>query len=328
MGRPIPKQPDPIGAGVVLDENVMAGKADVLSYYLAAVADSTQLSPLKGASGDVGYNMMKGAFEAEKALHEFIPEHVPRPIAYGTYKSQPDTHFYLCEFIDMLDDVPSARGWATAVAELHIRSMGKSPGGQFGFPVNTHLANVPVDNTWQSSWETFFAQQMRSLLDQEEALHGPDAEFTSLKDAFFNEVIPRFLRPLETEGRSISPCLIHSDLWPGNIKPRLDSDVVCMFDSCAYWGHNEADLAICRNPRYRLGKPYIKQYWKRIPISEPEEDFEDRNAVYAMKYHVLLSIMYSEDGRFRKIAIDEMRSLVERVGFPKAKLSTTETAQL
>lgn len=221
------------------------GLPGLYSKRYVLIANDTPNHPItrfKGASGDIGYKMMKGAFEAEKALYEFIPEHVPRPIAYGTYKSQPDTHFYLCEFIEMLDDVPSPRGWATAVAKLHSRSMGKSPCDQFGFPVNTHLANVPVDNTWNPSWEVFFSQQMRSLLDQEEALRGPDAEFTQLKHAFFNDVIPRFLRPLETDGRSISPCLIHSDLWPGNIKTRLDSDAVCMFDACAYWGHNEGQL--------------------------------------------------------------------------------------
>ncbi|KAI1257280.1 hypothetical protein MGN70_000320 [Eutypa lata] len=158
--------------------------------------------------------------------------------------------------------------------------MGKSPCGQFGFSVDTHLANVPVDNTWASSWEVFFAQQMRSLLNKEETLHGPDAEYKQLKDEFFDIVIPS-----------------------------LDSDAVCMFDSCAYWGHNEADLAICRNPRYRLGKSYINEYLKQIPASEPTEDFEGRNAVYAMKYHVLLSIMYFKDKRFHKIAIEEMESL-------------------
>jgi protein-ribulosamine 3-kinase len=185
--------------------------------------------------------MMRGSFEAEKALHEFIPEYVPRPIAYGTYKSQPDTHFYICEFVEMKDDKPSARSWAEAVATLHSRSMGYSPTGLFGFPMSTHLANVPINNTWKSSWEEFWAQQMKFLLDQEEALHGPDAEFSKLKQAYFNDVIPRYLRPLQSDGRSIYPCLVHSDLWPGNIKPRLDKDAVYMFDSCAYWGHNEGD---------------------------------------------------------------------------------------
>lgn len=43
-----------------------------------------------------------------------------------------------------------------------------------------------------------------------------------------------------------------------------------------------ADLGVCRNPRYRLGKPFLKEYLNRIPMAEPEEDFDDRNALYAL----------------------------------------------
>lgn len=182
---------------------------------------------------------MRGAFEAEQALYTFIPEQVPRPVAWGTYADDPDTHFYLSQFVEMLDDLPSATAWAATVSELHLKSMGKVPTGQFGFHVNTHLANVPVDNTWNTSWEKFWAQQMRSLFDQDDRISGPEEELTQLKTAFLEKVIPKYLRPLESNGRSIKPCLIHSDLWPGNIKPKTSSGELCMFDSCAYWGHNE-----------------------------------------------------------------------------------------
>jgi hypothetical protein len=193
----------------------------------------------QGASEAVGADMMKGAFEAEQALYTFIPGHVPQPVAWGTYIDDPDTHFYMCEFVEMYDDLPGACDWAAVVSTLHLNSMGKSPTGEFGFHVPTHLANVPVNNTWNSSWETFWAQQMKSLLDQDERINGLDEELGELKKAFFERAIPRYLRPLETEGRSIKPCLIHSDLWPGNIKPKTSSDELCMFDACAYWGHNE-----------------------------------------------------------------------------------------
>ena len=183
--------------------------------------------------------MMEGTFAAENALYSAIPTHVPKPLAWGSYKSQPDMHFYICDFVDMLDDVPSAGQWAETVATLHLNSMGKSPEGKFGFRVTTHLANVPMNNTWNASWEVFWTQQMRSMLEQEETLHGPSEEFSLLKSALFSKVIPRLLRPLETGNRSIKPCLIHSDLWPGNIKPKVHTDDLCMFDGCAYWGHNE-----------------------------------------------------------------------------------------
>ena len=182
---------------------------------------------------------MNGTWEADNALYKFVPHLAPQPVGWGAHENDPDTSFYLSEFIDMNDDLPGARDWATAVSALHLASRGKSPTGQFGFPVATHLANVPVDNTWNASWEAFWTQQMKSLFDQEVRVNGTDDELEALKTTYLTKVIPRYLRPLETQGRSVIPCLVHSDLWPGNIKPRADSGDLCMFDACAYWGHNE-----------------------------------------------------------------------------------------
>lgn len=54
--------------------------------------------------------MVKGAFEAEKTLYSFISNRVPRPIAWGTYVDDPNTHFYVSDFIDMKNSLPSPHG--------------------------------------------------------------------------------------------------------------------------------------------------------------------------------------------------------------------------
>ncbi|KAK1704980.1 Fructosamine kinase-domain-containing protein [Colletotrichum lupini] len=265
----------------------------------------------KGARGAIGMEMMRGTFEAEQALYTFSPGQVPKPIGWGTYTIDPNTHFYLSQFVEMREDLPSPGDWAASVWELHANSMGKSSTRKFGFHVTTHLANVPVNNSWNSSWESFWRQQMKGLFDQDDRVHGMDDELTALKMIFLHEVISRYLAPLEREGRSVMPCLIHSDLWPGNIKPKKSSNGLCMFDACAFWGHNEADLGICRNPRYKLGQPCIREYLKRIPAAEPTADFDGRNAVYAMKYHTLLSIMYCfKDKSFRQTLKDELKEII------------------
>ncbi|KAK8009090.1 hypothetical protein PG991_011641 [Apiospora marii] len=252
----------------------------------------------KGALGDTGRRIMQGTFEAEHAIYEFLPEQTPRPVGWGTYRGDPNMHFYLCEFIEMYDSIPSACDWAATVSRLHLNSMGRS-------------------------WQAFWAQQMESLFDQDELLHGPDDEVRRLKELYITRVIPRFLGPLESNGRVIQTCLIHSDLWPGNVKPAVETGELIMFDSCAYWGHNEdtdcrrvraADLGICRNPRYKLGPAAIREYFQHVPMSEPTADFDGRNHVYAMKYYAFLSIMYFKDKRFRAIFVDEMRSLVTKAG--------------
>lgn len=161
-------------------------------------------------------------------------------MAYGSYSSRPDMHFYIAEYVEMVGAPPEPKGWAEDFSTLHKRSMGKSPEGKFGFHIDTHLANIPQDNTWNSSWEKFRAQSFRALCEKEGAARGPDDELTRLKKAFHDIVIPRYLRPLQSDGRAIHPTLLHNDGWPGNIKPRKGSpETLCLFDSCAVWVHNE-----------------------------------------------------------------------------------------
>jgi protein-ribulosamine 3-kinase len=62
-------------------------------------------------------------------------------------------------------------------------------------------------------------------------------------------------------------------------------------------------LGVCRNPRYKLGIPAIKEYQKHVTVSKPQADFDTRNAIYALKYHVLLSIMYFKDRRFHDMCV-------------------------
>lgn len=69
----------------------------------------------------------------------------------------------------------------------------------------------------------------------------------------------------------------------------------------AHYFSGTAELGVCRNPRYNMGKPYIEEYLKHMPISEPVEDFDTRNAIYAMKQHVVLSIAYPQDPEFRQM---------------------------
>ncbi|KXH26487.1 hypothetical protein CSAL01_05410 [Colletotrichum salicis] len=211
-----------------------------------------------------------------------LASQVPKPIGWGTYVSDPDTHFYLCEFVEMYEDLPGARDWATSVADLHLNSTEKSPTGEFGFHVTTRLANVPVNNTWNPSWESFWRQQMRSLFDHDDHVHGTDHELTALKTAFLHKY--------------------WAMNYPGGI-PRLRAVLTVL-----------ADIGIYRNPRYKLGQPCIREYLKRVLASEPAADSDGRSAVYAMKFHTLLSAMYSKDKRFRQTLRNELEEIIGKMG--------------
>lgn len=256
---------------------------------------------------------MEGTYYSERTFHSYLPENVPKPYAWGNFKSDPSTWFYLCDFHEMTEEVPEHQQFVSLVTKYHKESMGKKK--QYGFDLPTHLACIPNDNTWQSSWEVWFSQAMRQMFRIEETAHGKEHELDLLKEAIFDKVIPRLLRPLETGGRSIEPCLIHSDLWPGNLKPDAHTGEILIFDSCAFWGHNEADLGSWRASRYGMGHPFLEEYQKVMGISEPQGDWDDRNALYALRYDLLVSALFPNTDHgynFRKMAKSEMKRLVEK----------------
>ncbi|KAI9688309.1 MAG: hypothetical protein M1820_010269 [Bogoriella megaspora] len=273
---------------------------------------------MKSEKGNEGKRLMEGSFESEKIFNEYAPNHVPKPIAWGSYKSDPDTWFLLSDFVEMVEDVPDVKDLVSIIAKIHRDSAGKSPEGKFGFHVPTHLGYIPNNNLWQTSWEAWFTNAMLRIFEEEERSHGNDdtqQELEILKKSLFNKVIPRLLRPLESYGRTVVPCLIHSDLWLGNIQLNVNTEDIVIFDSCAYWGHNESDLGVWKAPRYRLGQPYLKEYQKQMGLSAPKEDWDDRNTLYSIRYDLLHSAMFPKETEFRATAMSEMKRLIAK--FPR-----------
>lgn len=204
------------------------------------VPQLTELS--KVTKNELGRAMMSGEFESATALWTALPSFIPRPIAWGTYQSDPYIHFYVCEFHDMTDEMPDITSFCGNVAQLHLNSIPQNPTGKFGFHTTTYVGNIPQENTWCDSWEKFFSRAFRHHLDLEERVQGYDKEMQDLGIAMIDKVIPRLLRPLEMGGRSIQPCIIHGDLWSGNATMDADTDKPMIFDACAFWGHNECKM--------------------------------------------------------------------------------------
>jgi len=53
-------------------------------------------------------------------------------------------------------------------------------------------------------------------------------------------------------------------------------------------------------------------------MADKDEDEDKRCALYAMKFHVLLSIMHSDKPAFREILVHELKMLLGRVDDPAA----------
>ena len=202
------------------------------------LADGTlQSFFIKVISRDIGKNMMHGEFESMKAIHSLLPDFVPEPFAWGTYTSIPDTHFFLCQFREMIEEMPDPHQFTARLAALHQNS--KSPTGKFGFHLTTYTGNLPQTNEWEASWETYFTKSMRLALELEVKAKGTDPELDTLIPILFGKVIPRLLRPLESDGRSVKPSLVHGDLWYANSGIDVGTGKSLIFDACTFYAHNE-----------------------------------------------------------------------------------------
>ena len=80
-------------------------------------------------------------------------------------------------------------------------------------------------------------------------------------------------------------------------------------------GDSSDDLQMWRAARYRTNKAHVRAYHKLIPPSAPVEDHDDRNALYALRTDLEVSCGWSANKNMRKLAMEEMKKLIEK--FPK-----------
>ncbi|TVY20800.1 Ketosamine-3-kinase [Lachnellula arida] len=270
------------------------------SYFLKKwfILDALTGADLSGsgqvATGSNGHSMMNGEYESSKAINTAVSDFAPKAVGWGTFASNPELHFFLQDFHEMEQGVPDMEKFTLKLAEMHLKNAEMhsqmkerfegSGRPRFGFHVTTHNGCLPQDNRWTDTWEEFYIQGIERMLDLEEKAQGrqPD-EMKVLLAPLFEKVIPRLLRPMETQGRSITPCLIHGDMWHGNTSTDVATNEPIVFDACCFFGHNEFDLRTMRaRTRYKFGRSWQESYLEHYPAAFPVEDFDDRSALYML----------------------------------------------
>lgn len=140
-------------------------------------------------------------------LHSITPELISEPIAWGTYTSDPTAHFFACRYVAFTLHPRPAPVLTSLVAQLHSRAV--SPTGGFGSLQVTYGGCNPLFFPRSASWGESFPWGLDAIFTMEEETHGVDAKMTRLREGLMTKVIPRILRPLETEGRVPTPRLAH-----------------------------------------------------------------------------------------------------------------------
>ena len=186
------------------------------------------------------------------------------------------------------DRLPDPVCLAVRMAELHTISV--SPTGKFGFHLPTYDGKLPQVTDWDSSWASFFRTLLTGVLWLDVEINGPWKELEDLARRVMKEVIPRLLGTLESDGRSVKPCLIHGDLWEGNIGTDLDTGNIYIFDACSYYAHNEMEIGMWRTEHHRMkANVYKREYLRNMEPSEPADEWDDRNRLYSDKTKLMYS---------------------------------------
>ncbi|KAK8099496.1 uncharacterized protein PG998_012737 [Apiospora kogelbergensis] len=243
---------------------------------------------LKVTSGECDRQMIEGQFESDKAIHEVLPFFCPEPLAWGKYTSTPgpDQYFLLAQFREVGQRPPEPLQFAAWLADLHKRSV--SPTGKFGFHTTTcHSKSPQLTDIWEESWEVLYRKQLAHVLEQGRQKLPPWDEYEFYAGLVLDKCVGRLLGPLQSDGRSIKPCLVHGNLWDGNTGTDMETGKPFVFGGSAFYAHNEYELGQWRTPRHRLsGRTYVRTYKRHFPASEPEEDWDSRNLLYSLRFNV------------------------------------------
>lgn len=224
-------------------------------------------------------------------LYQSAPHFVPKVLGWGKLtKVVPESCFLLVEFKDFMPGLPDPVKLAERVAALHTHADSVSPTGMFGFPIQTFDGARVQSVGWDPSWTSFFSKLLAEAYRQDAESNSIWPELDAVYRKVQSHLIPRLIGAVERDGRSITPILIHGDMWDGNVGTERGTGDPWIFDCAAYYGHNEMELGIWRAQRHELrDEAYRREYFLRVEPSEPKEECDDRNLLYSAKTNFMCS---------------------------------------
>jgi protein-ribulosamine 3-kinase len=180
----------------------------------------------------------------------------PEPLSSGSAGG----HAYLLlEFLELngKKDFPE-------LGRLLARSH-RTSGPRFGWQRDNFIGATPQANGWCDDWAEFWLE--RRLRPQIEL---------AARNGFRLSIAPlELLRDHRPQ-----PCLLHGDLWSGNVGFTMNGPVV--FDPAVYYGDREADLAMTE-----LFGGFPPEFYRAYREAWPlEEGYERRKHLYNL-YHLL-----------------------------------------
>ncbi|KAL8801182.1 MAG: hypothetical protein Q9182_004630 [Xanthomendoza sp. 2 TL-2023] len=268
---------------------------------------------LKCATGQGARPLVEGEFHSAAAIDAVVPGLVPKVAGWGEYDNgKTHTYFFLGDYHDMdFSAAPDPESFMSQIANLHRN--GKSPNGMFGFDVPTACGKMERTVIWEKSWAKSFTHQLQDVIKYDNEANGPWVEYDAACQQLIDGVIPRLLGALQSDGREITPALIHGDLWERNIGVDKETGQTVLFDPGCTYAHNEMEFGTwrCTWAFYFNSPVYMRHYQRYIEPSEPVDEWDDRNRLYSI--HPYLNDSAGHPGSLsRQIAYNDMLYLCEK----------------
>uniref|UniRef100_A0ACD5WRH7 Uncharacterized protein n=1 Tax=Avena sativa TaxID=4498 RepID=A0ACD5WRH7_AVESA len=230
----------------------------------------------------IGPAMFEGEALGLKAMYGTKSIRVPLPYKVGSLPT--GGSFIIMEFIQFGrsrgDQVTLSRNpfhtkkksaLGRKLAEMHKAA--KSDKG-YGFYVENTIGSTPQINTWTADWIEFYSKHRLGYQLELISQRFGDSAIYEKGQQLIENIQPLF------DGAVIEPCLLHGDLWSGNISSDTNGDPVILDPAC-YYGHNEAEFGMswCAG----FGGAFYNSYFEVMP---KQPGFEKRRDLYLL-YHYL-----------------------------------------
>ena len=174
----------------------------------------------------------------------------------------------IMEWIDITNT--DQKNLGKGLAEIRIKSNEENP-NKFGYCVKGFIGLNDQINGWEKNWsECFIKLRIKPQLKLLE---------NNIPIDLSKKIISKIYLCLSDHSPKI--CLVHGDLWSGNVGNSLNNRGV-IFDPACWWADNEVDIAMSKLFG-GFSNEFYEEYSKVIQL---KEGYKDRTKIYNF-YHIL-----------------------------------------
>jgi len=215
----------------------------------------------------------------------------PHPVCFGVANQ----HAYL-----VLEYIALGGASNAALAGRQLASMHRHTGERFGWKRDNNIGLTPQPNPWSDDWIDFWRQQRLGFQLQLAATQGYLGRLQQRGERLL-DLFPALI------DHNPQPCLIHGDLWGGNLGYAATGEPV-IYDPAVYFADREAEIAMTELFG-GFGDSFYRAYNAAWPL---DSGYATRKKLYNL-YHILNHLNLFGGG-YAAQALSMIESLLAELG--------------